>query len=231
MYLAGVVKLRVGNHDRARLKTALSRWHHYFDASMAAARSRQGELLKCLTLWTPKLKEGQVAPGKSRLVIDGKKIHALVLEVVPVMPTLHSSCRMSMVVMIEDQLKSWLGLYAEWVNGGRKTPKPGFPEVAPATPAAGLADWARALKWSFSEPEEWYSLRKEDLWRAEVLRAAKGALLPLYFGSTASGVVSQAHCGILKRDDGRWFALLTVFPGGDALGEPVVRAANRLNRG
>lgn len=220
-YLTAVVKIRANNHDRARLTIALGRWHAGFSESLDQARARQSELLRCLTLWTPK------NGGKPRLVVDGKALHALTLNCVPKLPHLHSSARMSMVVAVEAQLKSYLGLYAEWINGGRKEVKPGFPEVPPATPEAAHARWLLALDRTAAIT----TLSEEREWSAAISRAAKGTLLPQYFGSTMSGSEKQAHCGVLRRQDGRWFALLTLFPQGDLLGEPVTRARNRQKRG
>lgn len=169
-------------------------------------------------------------PRPSRLVIDGKAVHAFALARVQEQAAagtwLHSSATMSLVVALEEQLKSWLGLYAAWANGGRKGPKPAFPTAPPGSPQGARRRWEAALP---NPPLD--SLEAEGLWRAEVTRAAKGRLLPMYFGAATSGVGSQAHMGLLRRDDQRFFALLTLFPQGDPLGEPVQRARNRRDRG
>lgn len=221
MYLTATLKLRTNNHDRARLRRAIGRWHHAYALAMAAAECRQKDLLGCLTQWSSK--DGRV----TRLVVDGKALHAIVLQLVPASTGLHSSTRMSMIVSVEEVLKSWLGLYAAWVNGGRKSPKPGFPTTPPGTATAAKEAWAEALEAS----AQVVSRTEEDAWRAQVTRASKGRTLPLAFGAATSGVTGQAHMGLLRRDDGRVFALLTLFGAGDGLGEPVRRARNRGDRG
>jgi hypothetical protein len=219
-HLTAVFKLRVNNKDRARLRDAMARWHAYYEEAMAQARADERTLLRCLKMWTGKT-------GKSRLVVDGARLHQLVLAWVPRMSLLHSSCRMSMVVAVEESLKSYLGLYALWINEQRVNPKPAFPTVLPGTPKAARARWEQALGRAASVT----TLAEEDAWRVEVTRTARGRLLPLYFGAATSGIDAQAHCGLLRREDGKYLALLTLFPSGDPLGEPVTRARNRLDRG
>lgn len=224
MYLTATYKLRANLHDRRLLDAALRRWHaHYAEAldragSDQAARAR---VRACLVQWTSK--DGE----RTRWVVERRALHALVLHCTPAIPHLHSSARMSMVVAVEEQLKSYLGLYAEWMNGGRRGPKPQFPTTAPGAVRQAQQRWEAVLAASTQVT----TLEEEDAWRAEVTRAARLKRLPMSFGACTSGVTSQAHCGLLRRQDGRYFALLTLFPQGDPLGAPVQRASNREARG
>src|SRR5207244_2773645 len=45
------------------------------------------------------------------------------------------------------------------------------------------------------------------------------------------GKDGMAHCGLLRREDGRYYALLTLWPRGDLLSSPVCRARNRQEAG
>src|SRR5947207_3259163 len=103
MHLTAIFKLRTNNRDAALLRTALARWHAALTGGLARARAdlRDGrsELLRCLVLWTSK--DGQV----SRLTIDAKRLHSLVLGwLTPYETHLHSSATMSLVVALEEQL-------------------------------------------------------------------------------------------------------------------------------
>jgi hypothetical protein len=222
MHLTACFKLRANNHDATRLRVALGRWHEAYRTALDRLQSRQVEVRRVgITTRTGR-------DGAERYVVDGAAVHALVLAHVPnPVAGLHSSCRMSMVVAVEEQLKSYLGLLCEWLNGGKKSPRPSFPSVAPGSARAAAHRWEQALAAS----AEVTDLPAEEAWRAEVTRAARGKTLPLAFGAATSGIEGQAHLGLLRRDDGRLFALLTLFPQGDPLGEPVTRARNRRDRG
>lgn len=189
---------------------------------MDRARREQGALLRCIVPWTSK--DGV----RSRLVVDGKALHAQVLTLARVSDTgLHSSASASLIVAVEETLKSWVGLHLEWIRGERKMPKPSFPTMPPGTAKLALARWNAALDGSGSV----MTLAGETRWRAEVMRAAQGTLLPMYFGAATSGVTSQAHCGLIRREDGKLFALLTLWGQGSPLGAPVTRARNRTGAG
>lgn len=224
MYLTCDLKLRANNHDRALLRRALSRWHQAFSTAMERAQARDGELLHCLAMW--RSKDGQ----RQKLVTDSKRLHGLTLECCRGIAThLHSSASMSLIVAVEEQLSSYLGQYTRWVAEGRKAGlKPRFPTVPPGSNRLALARWEQALSASNSLMTE----GAEAIWRSEVTRAQRGRHLPMYFGAaTSGGETGQAHCGLLRRADGRYFALLTLWGQGDPAGESVQRAGNRAARG
>jgi hypothetical protein len=223
-HLTAVYKLHVNAHDRSLLATALSRWSMAMNEALDRARSRQGRLLDCLTLWESK--DGRA----KRLVVSASALHREVLDLVPAIRVLHSSARMSMIVAVEELLASWLGQYCLWLNEGRERPKPAFPHLPPGSPELADRAWAAVLVPEVIDP----ITTPGDFarWQAEVTRAAKERLLPLYFGAATSGLkTGEAHCGLLRRADGRLFALLTLWPQGDPLGEPTQRAKNRLGAG
>lgn len=246
MVLTAVFKLHANPHDRHRLAVALGRWHAAHERALQHAsrperaalaydwRAREREVLRCLVPWTSK--DG----ARSRLVVDRARLHALVVDACRRTENhLHSSAAMSLIVAVEQMLASYLALYAEWINGGRKTPKPGFPCLPSANPL--LVEEARAAALAAAATvatsgEEAAALAEENRWRNRLLRAARPARVPITFGAATSGAAKagkcgQAHMGLLRRADGRWFALLTLLPQGDTLGEPVQRARNRRDRG
>lgn len=224
MHLTAILKLRANDHDQRLLRIALSRWSAGLSEGLDRARSRQRALLRCIAMW-------RSADGsRERLVLEKKRLHSIVLECVQGITThLHSTARMSLIAALEEQLGSWLGQYVEWLNHGRSTPKPQFPTLPPPTARAAEERYVMALQAS----RDVTTLLDEKRWRAEVQRTARGRLSPQYFGAATSGEKpgAMAHCGLLRRDDGRYYALLTLWPLGDPLGEPVRRAHNRAHAG
>ena len=221
MYLTAVFKLRVNNHDRRRLDAALDRWRDLHSRSLEQARQRQRELLRCIVA-APALDGTQ-----GRLSVDDRRLNALVLECVPRNMDLHSSARMSLAAVLQKQLASWLVLYLGWIAGGRLGAKPGFPCSRPAPRQAERRRLEALSRLSGSA-----TLDEERRWSDELLRNAHAAALPLFFGAaTSGGKRGAAHCGLLRREDGQYFALLTLWGKDDPLGEPVRRARNRTKAG
>jgi hypothetical protein len=223
MYLTATLKLRANDHDRRRLRIALSRWSAAIEEALDRARSRQRDLLRCIRIWR--------SPGGSReqLVVDSKQLEKVVEECVrATCPRLHSSVPRSMFAALERCLAAWLGQYIIWIESERSAPKPGFPVLPPATAGAAEARHALALEASRSV----ITLSEEASWRAEVLRSARSRLLPMSFRAViGGGEHGLIYCGLLRRDDGRYYALLTLWPQRDPLGEPVRRARNRQQTG
>lgn len=218
MYLTASFGIRANAHDRRRLNAAMRRWHDAFRQSLARAHRRQRDLLRCL----------EVNERTGKLKPSGKRLHAIVLECVTSIEThLHSSVTMSLVVQVEAALASWLGLYAAWANEGRTAPKPSFPDIPPLAARSRRSAWEGALRGANAA----HSKEEFAGWQARLTRESRDRCLPVYFGAATSGVAGQAHCGLLLRDDGRLFALLTLWPAGDPLGEPVRRAPNRAHTG
>lgn len=223
MFLTAVFKLRTNDHDRALLDAAMARWSTVINEAMARARRDQHQLLKAIVMWTSP--DGK----RQKLVVNPDRLHAFALDCCRDLDyPLHSSHKTSLIVAVQEQLAGWLGLYLDWVAGGRKATKPSFPTLPPASPAANLARWETALEQS----RTLMTLTEENRWRADVTRAARGRLLPQYFGACAAGGKNGlAHCGFLKRADRRYFALLTLWGEGDPKGAPTRRARNRLDAG
>lgn len=220
-HLTATMKIRANVHDRHLLAVAAKRWHHAYQAAMDRAKARDRELLRCIV---PK----QMKNGTERLVVDGAAFQTFVKSVCRKPEGLHSAFHMSLIVAVGESLSSWLGLYLAWLASGKKTPKPSFPTVPPASDKQALAQWEQAL----AQSAQVGTLAEEDAWRAEVTRAARGRRMPIYFGAATSGVKGQAHMGLIRRaGDNNLFALLTLFPAGDPLGQPLERARNRMDRG
>lgn len=228
-FLTGTFKLHLNDKDRRRIDVSLRRWRDMMEVALIQARQNERELLRCLTMWTSK--DGT----RSKLVLNKKQLHEFVkICCRGAEKHLHSSTAMSLIVTVEEMLSSYLNLYLEWIKKERKTPQPSFPKLAPINPDRVEKLRILALESSFriaTSGDEVSSLKEENLWRDALLRTKKNPLIPIYFGAATSGVEGQSHMGLIKRDDGRWFALLTLFPKGDKLGSPVERAQNRANRG
>lgn len=216
MHLTAILKLRADKHDRALMQKALSRWHDAYATALSRARARTARLLRLI----------EVDRG-TRARVNGKALHAEILSLAPRPAGLHSSAHMSLVVALEESLGSWLALHAEWLNGGKKTPKPRFPTAPAGSTRLALLRHEKAL----DQARAVATLAEENRWRADVTRTARQKILPMYFGAMTSGVAGQAHAGLIERDDGRRFALLTLWPAGDTSGEAVRRARNRTDRG
>lgn len=227
-YLTAIFKLRANNHDRHRLRVALDRWSTAMQEALDRARHDQGALIACLQpLKARPVPEGREAPPL-RLGVDNARLHKEVLRLVAQPAGLHSALRMALIVAIEQMLSSWLALYAAWVKGGRKPPKPGFPNLPPLTARLQLEAWHRIL----AETPYILDLAAERQWAADVMRLDRARPQPLHFGSAKSGATQAlAHCGLLRREDGRYFALLTLWPQNERLGEIPERARNRQDRG
>src|SRR5262249_32298675 len=146
--------------------------------------------------------------GKPLLVVDRKALHGLVGECVSSTSThLHSMAGPSLLVIVQRLLATWLAHYARWVNTGRAGSKPNFPAVPSGSERVARARWVSALEMSLSV----LSASEEKRWRSELRRAGPRRYSPLYFGTATAGCTrAAAHCGLLRRDDGRYFALLTL---------------------
>jgi hypothetical protein len=223
-------KLRANNHDRHRIGVAMARWSAGMNEALDRARADQQSLLRCLLLWTSK--DGK----RQKLVVDKKRLRLLVRQYCAgASQDLHSSVAASRLVALEATLSSWLGQYSLWVKEKRQAVKPAFP----AYPNSGSVQQTRA-RWPLLLEEgrdRVMRVPEEDQWRAALTREARDRRLPLYFGAASSGSpvgtvpFQMAHCGIVRRADRRYFALLTLWGQQDPLGEPFQRARNRVERG
>lgn len=212
-YLTATLKLRPSDHDSRLMRIALARWHDAFARVWTQALREKRRLLRCLTM-----------QPSGKLRVDSRAVHALVVEWCRGLEThLHSSASASLIVAAEGMAKGWLALYAEWVNGGRKAPKPGMPTLPAASDRDAQHRWQEALDESVNVTGK----GERDRWQAELTREAHDRRLPLYFGAATSGVVNYLHCGLLRRKDGKLFALLTLWGVGDKLGAPLTPARNR----
>lgn len=223
MHLTAVFKLRANKHDRRRLSIALSRWAAVLIEALDLARARQQPLLRCLVMW-------HSADGsRQRLVLDPRRLREVIRDCLKGREThLHASARASLTIALEEMIGSWLGLYLDWLEHNRTTPKPQFPTVAVTTPRAAQERFTLALEMS----SQVITLPEEERWRAELCRSARRRSPPIWFGAaTSGGEPGLNHCGLMRRADGRYFALLTLWPLGDPLGGPVQRARNRLDAG
>lgn len=223
MHLTAVFKLRANKYDRRRLSIALSRWAAVLMEALDRARARQQPLLRCLVMW-------HSADGsRQRLVLDPRRLREVIRDCLKGREThLHASARASLTIALEELIGSWLGLYLDWLEHNRTTPKPQFPTVAVTTPRVAQERFTLALAMS----SQVITLPDEERWRSELCRSGHRRSPPLWFGAaTSGGEPGLNHCGLLRRADGRYFALLTLWPLGDPLGGPVQRAHNRLDAG
>lgn len=217
-YLTAQVRLRPNSHQRRLIAVALRRWHNAVFIAAERARNEQRALLRCI-------ERGQ----NDSMRINGKALHTLAVQYCRrIDHHLHSSASASLVVEVEAMLGSWLALRAEWMKGGRKTPEPSFPRVCPLDRRRSKERWNAVLDRALTVQGR----RNRERWQADLTREARDRGLPMAFGATTSGGPNgMAHCGILRRRDRRLFALLTLWPVGDALGAPVERAPNRVDSG
>jgi len=220
VYLTAVFKLRTTDHQAALLVTALHRWGDAFRQAHGHAEEHQRVLLRCITARAGK-------DGKIRLRVDSKALHGHVVACCRGIEThLHSSASMSLIVALEEMLGSWLALHAEWAQGGRTTPKPAFPTLPALTDRQAQATYDSALR-RFAQTT---TLSEERKLSTQVQRAARDRCLPMYFGAAAAGgETGTAHCGLLKRPDGNFYALLAFWGQGDRHGAPVRVAPNRAH--
>ncbi|MDO8732111.1 MAG: hypothetical protein Q7L55_06010 [Actinomycetota bacterium] len=219
MHLTAIYKLRADSHDRALLATALARWRDGY--AQAMAQMPPDVLLPLVRQWTGK-------DGKERWGVDAPQLDTLAKAACrEAQLHLHSSARGSLIVAVKEVCASYLALYAEWLQSGRKGPKPQPPTMAPGSIRMASARWEAALDAS----EGVSTLAEETAWRAEVTRAARQKLLPMYFGSMQAGINGGGFAGLIRRADGKLFAMLQLWPQGDAHGEPLRRAENRQDRG
>lgn len=238
MHLVACYQLRANDHDRALLATAQARWHAAFSAALDLARAdwerRRGKatprpagaparhLRECLVVWTSR-------DGKTtRIVVNSRDANLLAKQWARQAPLdLHSSFRANLEMALNATLASWLGLRAAWLNSDRSAPAPGFPTLPPGSLRLATARWETALDaTAFHLTGE-----EEDYWRAEVTRAARLKRLPISYYSAGAGYNTSGHCGLIQRSDGRLFALLYLWPKGDARGDTPQRARNRQQRG
>src|SRR5207248_1810762 len=189
-----VFRLRANDHDRRLLRLAMARWSQAMTHAVDRARSRQRDLLRCIGA-------RGASEERQRLGVDRKRLRQVARECVRGGNThLHSSAAASLIVTVEEMLASWLGLYVDWMASDRKTPKPSFPTLPPLTDRAHEERHRLALAMFAATTD----LAEENRWRAEVMRAARGRRLPFAFGAaTAGGEHGFAHCGIVRREDGR----------------------------